>query len=237
VVLVKKFVVFALSVLAFFGAMYAIPVGAQNVNAGTPVTLGGQQAGTADAWGGNITEVNLTLNSSTLHWQGFYGTVTAGLRLAGPNNNSMKTWSVSTIKGQVYASTSNNVDFTQLSTVDGALTDLDTAFSFLSGEDDSAANTGTDDANSEFLVGQYVVSANSRPKITTHSNESSDIWEQVIAWHDTNTSDNESYVFVGILNNSGKAFNGADANYQIIVPEDSAGDTTPTTYYFYGEII
>jgi hypothetical protein len=233
-----RFLLLFLFSFAFLcSTLSAIPIGANVTSAGTPVTLGSQPAGTASAWGGNITEVNLTINSSTLHWQGFYGTITAGLRLAGPNNNSMKTWSVSTIKGQVYASTSNNVDFTQLSTVDGALTDLDTAFSFLSGEDDSAANTGTDDANSEFLVGQYVVSANSRPKITTHSNESSDVWEQVIAWHDTNTSDNESYVFVGILNNSGKAFNGADANYQIIVPEDSAGDTTPTTYYFYGEII
>lgn len=231
------FVVFALSVLTLFGAMFAIPVGAQVADTGTPVTLGAQAAGTADAWGGNITEVNLTINSSTLHWQGFYGSVTAGLRLAGPNNNSMKTWTVNTIKGQVYASTSNNVDFTQLSSLDAALTTLDTAFAFLDGEDDNATSTGSDDANSAFNVGQYTIGANSRPKITTHSNETNDVWEEVITWHDGDSSDNQSVVFVGILNDSGKAFNGDDADYQIIVPEDSAGDQSPTTYYFYGEII
>ena len=101
---------FALALLAL---AFALPVGASSVSAGTPVTLGTFSPGTASAWGGNITQVNLTINSTTLHWQGFYGSLTGSLKLASGNASNLstlKTWPVSTISGQVYVSTSSNVD-------------------------------------------------------------------------------------------------------------------------------
>lgn len=221
------------------GLAFAAPVGA-STTAGTPVTLGTTTVGTASAWGGNITQVNLTINSSTQRWQGFYGSVTGSLRLASGSNSTgfstVKTWTVSNLRGQVYASTSSNVDFTAVNSTAVTLADVDSAFSFLSGFSDAAANTGTDNANPAFNVSQYTVAGNSRPLITTNSNASAGVWKEVVLAHGANLSNPTNLVFVGLLNNSGVAYNGASANYQIIVPENSVGENTATTYYFYGEV-
>ncbi|MFH1095523.1 MAG: hypothetical protein V1728_04865 [Candidatus Micrarchaeota archaeon] len=228
---------FSLALCSLLFSSYALPVGA-NVTAGTPVTLGTTTAGTADAWGGNITQVNLTINSSTLHWQGFYGSVTGSLRLASGNESNVSTlklWTVSTLRGQIYASRASNIDFTVLNSTAVTLAAVDSAFSFLSGANDAAVNTGTDSLNPAFSIGQYAVGASTAPLITTLNSTGQSMWQQVVL-NDGNTSDSSRYVFVGIINNSGVAYNGQSANFQIIVPENSVGDATPTTYYFYGEV-
>ncbi|MCX8163291.1 MAG: hypothetical protein N3D10_01920 [Candidatus Micrarchaeota archaeon] len=223
--------------LLFLAIGFALPVGA-TVSAGTPVTLGTIPAGTAAAWGGNITRVNLTINSSTLHWQGFYGTITASLRLAsgsGSNINTMKVWDVNTLSGQVYVSRSANVDFTALNSTPVSLADVDSAFSFLLNSNDAAANTGTNNANPQFYIGHYIVAANSRPLITTFNNASQPIWKEVVLRH-SSTGQPEDFVFVGLINSSGIAYNGEPAHFQLIVPENAAGDSAVSTYYFYGEV-
>ncbi|MFN3909737.1 MAG: hypothetical protein ACK4J0_00700 [Candidatus Anstonellaceae archaeon] len=222
--------------LILFSTNFALPVGA-TVSAGTPVTLGTIPAGTASAWGGNITRVNLTINSSTLHWQGFYGTITASLRLAsgsGSNISTLKTWNVNTLTGQVYVSQSSNVDFTVLNSTPTNLSTLDSVFSFLLNSNDAAVNTGTDNANPQFYIGQYVVNPNTRPMITTYDNSSSPVWKEVVLRH-ANTGSPEDFVFVGIINSSGVAYSGEPAHFQIIVPENAV-DSVVTTYYFYGEV-
>lgn len=226
---------FALMALLFLGGLaFAAPVGASNVTAGTPVTLGSASTGTAQAWGGNITQVNFTINSTTLHWQAFYGSITAGLRLAS-SGGTVKSWTVSTLRGMVYVSQSSNVDFSALNSTSVSLANLDSAFSFLSGADDSAANTGTNSANPAFNISQYQVLVNSRPLITTRNGSGVEAWKQVVL-NDGNTSNQSRYVFAAFINSSGSAYDNSSAQYQVIVPENAAGDTTPTTYYFYGEI-
>lgn len=223
---------------AVFSLSFALPTGASSVSAGTPVSLGTQAPGTADAWGGNITQLNLSINSSTLHWQGFYGSISASLRLASGDEgsvNTLKTWNVSNVSGQIYVSQSSNVDFTLLNSTPATLSNVDSAFAFLSGANDAAVNTGTNSANPEFNVGQYAVSANSYPLISTYDNLGNPVWKQVVMRHASSGTPSD-FVFVGILNSSGIAFNGNPAHFQIIVPENSAGDTSVTTYYFYGEI-
>ncbi len=227
----------SLSLLTLLSLSFALPVGA-NVTAGTSVTLGTTTAGTADAWGGNVTQVNLTINSSTLHWQGFYGSVTGSLRLASGNESNVSTlklWTVSTLRGQIYASRASNIDFTALNSTAVTLAAVDSAFSFLSGANDAAAHTGADSLNPAFSIGQYAVGANSEPLIMTLNSTGQSTWQQVVL-NDGNTSDSSRYVFVGLINSSGVAYNGQSANFQIIVPENSVGDATPTTYYFYGEV-
>ncbi len=223
---------FALSL--FYGLVSAAPVGAQNVTAGTPVTLGSASSGTAAAWGGNITQVNFTINSSTLHWQAFYGSISAGLRLASASG-TVKNWTVSTVHGMVYVSQSSNVDFSAVNSTGVNLAAVDGTFSFLAGADDSAANTGTDASNPQFNVSQYQVSANSRPLITTRDGSGAESWRQVVL-NDGDTANASHYVFAAFINASGYAYDNSSAQYQVIVPENSAGDISPTTYYFYGEI-
>ncbi len=223
-----------IALLLFGGLAFAGPVGVSNVTAGTPVTLGSASAGTSQAWGGNITQVNFTINSTTLHWQAFYGTISAGLRLAS-SGGTVKSWTVSSVRGMVYVSQSANVDFSSLNSTSVSLANVDSAFSFLTDADDSAANTGTNSANSAFNVSQYQVAVNSRPLITTRNGAGAEAWKQVVL-NDGNTSNMSRYVFAAFINASGTAYDNSSAQYQVIVPENAAGDNTPTTYYFYGEI-
>jgi hypothetical protein len=135
----------------------------------------------------------------------------------------------------LYVSQSSNVDFSTLNSTGVSLANVDSAFSFLSGADDSAANTGTDSANPAFNVSQYQVGASSRPLITTRNGSGVEAWKQVVL-NDGNTSSQSHYVFAAFINASGTAYDNSSAQYQVIVPENAAGDVTPTTYYFYGEI-
>lgn len=232
----KLFTLFFLICLMLFSLGFSLPVGA-SVSAGTPVTLGTIPAGTAAAWGGNITKVNLTINSSTLHWQGFYGSISAALRLAsgnGSNISTMKTWNVNTLTGQVYVSRSSNIDFTALNSTSLTLSDVDNIFSFLLNANDAANNTGSNNANPQFYIGQYIVASNTKPLITTYDNNSQPIWKEVVLRHST-TGNPEDFVFVGLINSSGTAYNGDPAHYQLIVPQNALGGSL-TTYYFYGEV-
>lgn len=216
----------------------ALPVGSTTVSAGTPITLGTLSPVSASALGGNVTELNLSIASVTLHWQGFYGSITASLQLgtgSGGENSTLKQWAVGNISGQMYASRSSTVDFTLLNSTPTTLSDLDSAFSFLQGANDAATNSGTDSANPAFNIGQYAVEANSFPLIRSRDDSGNEVWDEIVMRHATDGNPSD-FVFVGILNNSGVAFNGEAAHFQLVVPEDSAGDATSTTYYFYGEI-
>ena len=223
--------------LVVSAGMISAGVAGANVTAGTPVTLGTGASGSVGAWGGNITVVNLTINSTTLHWQAFYGNVSAGLRLASNQSGTtytVKSWTVDNLRGVVFASRGNNIDFTNLSTADPALNSLDTAFPFLSSANDRANNTGTDNANPTMTVGPYTITANTRPIIQTSNSTSTTAWTQVIL-NDGDTSAATHYVFAVPINASGVAYDNSAANYQIIVPANASIGTS-TTYYFYGEI-
>lgn len=212
----------------------ALPVNA-TATAGTPLTLSNSvAAGTVSAWGGNVTPVNLVINSSTLHWQGFFGNVTGSLGL-GYGSSVLKTWSLSTVRGQVYASQGTSIDFTVLNSTSVTLANVDAAFSFLTGASDSAANSGSNGANSAFNITHYTVQASSKPRILTYNSSGASVWETVVL-NSGDTANTTKYVFAGLLNNSGIAADGTAANFQILVPENSAGNLVSTTYYFYGEV-
>ena len=234
--LMPRYVYVLAAVLLAAGLVAAEPVGAQ-VTAGTPVTLGSGPVGSVQAWGGNITSVNLAINSTTLHWQAFYGNVSAGLRLASNQSGqtyTVKSWTVDNLRGQIYVSRSSNIDFSNLSSVDPSINNLDTAFPFLSGANDRANNTGSDNANPALTVGPYSIAANTRPIIQTNNGNNSAAWTQVVLnYNDVTSATN--YVFSVPINASGNAYDNTSANYQAMVPANATTGSA-VTYYFYGEI-
>lgn len=232
--LIKPTLIFAFACM--LAISYPLPAGGGTVQAGTPVTLGLQSPGTATAWGGNITSVNLSINSTTLHWQGFYGTLSASMAIsAGSQNISLRSWNLSSLSGQVYISQASNINFSALNSTSASLSDVDAAHSFLSGANDAATKTGADSANPSFSIGQYEVRASSYPLITTKDNLGAQSWQEVVLRH-SSTSSASDFVYVGILNQSGTAFNGEAAHFQVIVPENSVGNWLSTTYYVYAEV-
>ena len=231
----RPFLLILLPLLAA-GLLASAPVGA-TVSAGTPVTLGSGSVGSVEAWGGNITSVNLQINSTTLHWQAFYGNITAGLRLASNQSGTtytVKSWTVDSLRGVVYVSPGSNVDFASLSSTSPSLNDLDTAFPFLSGANDRANATGTNNTNAVMTVGAYTISAGSRPVIQTNNGSSQAAWNQVVLNYG-NVNSSTYYVFAVPINASGRAYDNSSANYQVMVPANATSGAS-TTYYFYGEI-
>lgn len=234
----KKTGLLATLLLLAIGLGFSVVPAGATVTSGTVVQLGSGTAGTANAWGGNISQVNLTINSSTLHWAAFYGNVTGALRLAsvsGSNTSTVKTWSVSTISGQIYASTGTNVDFSSIGGTNITGGNLDTAFSFLSGAADSGTNTVTASLNPAISVGSISIAAGTRPLITTMDWSGNQVWNEVVLTDGTPTTAT-SVVFAGVLNNTGRAYNNASAHFQIIIPENSAGDTSASSVSFWGEL-
>lgn len=227
-----------ISILAVFAVLASVSYAALPVNAtvtaGTPLTLtSSATSGTVGAWGGNVTPVNLVINSSTLHWQGFFGNITGSLGL-GYGTSLLKKWTISTAAGQVYASQASVIDFTALNSTSVTLANMDSAFSFLSGATDSAANSGTNTNNTFFNISHYQVPNNTRPTLFTMNSSGALVWETVVLT--TNASDSTKYVFAGLISNNGVAADGTSADFQIMVPEDSLGNLAATTYYFYGEV-
>jgi len=222
-------------VLVLAVAAFAAPVNITSITAGTSRTLTNSgAAGTVAAWGGNVTPVDVVINSSTMHWQGFYGNVTGSLGLGG-GASLLKTWTLSTLRGQVYASTGSNIDFTVLNSTAVPLANLDSAFSFLSAAADSAANSGSNNANTQFNISNYNVAASSKPRIMTMNGTGDLAWETVVL-NANSVGTTTAYVFTGLINNSGKAFDNTAANFQIMVPVNGAGGSPAVNYYFYGEV-
>ncbi len=224
-----------LFVLALAVTALALPVNV-SVTAGTARTLTSSVgSGTVGAWGGNVTSVNVVINSSTLRWQGFYGNVTGNLAL-GAGTNVLKTWNIGTLKGQVFVSTGGDIDFTALNSTAVTLANVDSTFTFLSGAPDSAVNTGVNNTcNSDFNVSYYNVPFESKPCIKTQNSSGTAIWETVVL-RDATTTTATDYVFVGIIRENQTSFDGTPADFQIMVPENALGNVAPTNYYFYGEV-
>ena len=223
----------ALSLLALLAsANSASPVNA-TTSVGTPVTLPVEPATLATVTGAP-TNITLDINSTTLHWQGFYGNVTGSIAL-GYGSSKLKTWDLGPKSGQVYISTSANINFSQINSTDVLLNDVDSAFTFLSGADDSANLTGVEDSNSQINISNYVLAANSRPVIYSRDKSGSASWQQIVLAH-TTPSGKDTFVFGGIIREGAQAFNGQAADFQIVVPTSGILNTTGESYYFYGEV-
>ncbi len=111
----NKTLSFLLVALCAFGLMLTA-VAAQSGPTGGQTTVGGSEQGTdsststVDIEGGNVTEVNVTGNSITGRWAGFWGEVSGGIKLTDTgNSNSFYEWSVSDVSGSVVYATNGTV--------------------------------------------------------------------------------------------------------------------------------
>ncbi len=200
-------------------------------------------SGSFDTTGGIVYATDLTADSYTERWAGFYGNVTGTISLAVDNGDEADhdlfqwTWSAAD-EGQVIASTSSTIEWgdIQASTAD----DLDYAWGFnnsvdvngtttVGGSDTAAAAVTSSDTTATFRIGdKNVLSA---PAITSGGG-----WDTAIV-ADTNAEHPESsdFLFVTDIANDHAGFNGENHDFELIVPtDDSLGGTE--TYYFYVEL-
>ena len=109
--------ILALMTLFFVAGVIANPYnvfGAQNTQINTS-RLAPYNASNHSAYAGNVTELNIYGYSVTRAWQGYFGNVTGVITLSDSASNVMYNWSVTSPRGQVYASTNGSgITWTQL---------------------------------------------------------------------------------------------------------------------------
>ena len=81
-----------------------VPQGPDELNVGTPTrkTDPGVKTDTK-AWAGNVTGLNISAQSITQAWQGYFGNVTGIITLDDSYNRTLYDWTLADPEGEVYA--------------------------------------------------------------------------------------------------------------------------------------
>ncbi len=206
-----KKIIIALMVAAFsiFGIVYAATQGA-TVNELSTGSLTETTAGSDEAYGGNVTLMNLTATASTDRWQGYYGNVTGTLSL-GIGTDIFYDFS-SAAATAVYASQNQTFNFANIEASTGA--EIDTEWGY----------TGSDIAANIYAGARNVAGVVTQTVTLASGNFVSAIFD------DSGVSD-KSYFAFGVNVTTAACFDGNQCDYELMVPADGL-----ETYYFFVEI-
>jgi len=226
-------------------AISAIPDGA-TVAVGKPQTKNVSAPQNVTAQGGNITEVNITDNTQTQVWQGFWGTVNGSIVLQDAAAATFYRWNVFNISGEVYASRLSSVNFANIKPDNNCSDDNSlTGFGF----SDSVNNTYTNNTNRFIQVGTVAINASTACAVYTFVNSSaqSSFFQDIILTDTLNTNITNGSTSVGgnttvyatpiegnISGYNGLNRTGLVGTYQLLVPVNRTAGFN--TYFFYAEI-
>jgi len=195
---------------------------------------------TADA--GNVTNVNVTSNSQTQAWQGFFGDVNGSLVLEDASGDLFYSWNLSNTSGEIYASRDNAINFANIyphnnCSTDNGLTNF--------GVSDSVNNTYTAATNRAVTVGSIQINATTACATFTYVNDSpqSAFFHDLILTDDVNpnatgqpnaTIGGNTSVYVALIESNIAGFDSATHDYQLLVPVNRTSGFN--IYAFYAEL-
>ncbi len=251
-------IIVLISMISFF-VEAVIPSGAQ-VTQISNSTGPSDPAGSSQAVAGNVTELNLYGYTSTQSWQGYYGNVTGTIQLSDGGDNVLYNWSDMNPKGEIYASTSNSVSWTDIQcfnfTAKGTfandsanrggtskyglnLTQLETNFSIPFNSVDSVNNTfnlSGPGNHATFYTNNLEFAdgtCQSTRLYTSLGKGVSGDFEEVLLYDPLS----RNVVYTSLLNQNILGFDNRTHDFEMVVPEDGHGTNTATTsYYFYVEL-
>jgi len=213
-----------LIIISLSAIAYATSPDGAGVTIGTPQTKQTNTPGNVTAQGGNITQVNLSAEVTTLSWQGFYGQVAGNITLEDNSGDVLYSWAVSNVSGEVLASRNSTIDFTTVAGIETCTVD------------ESLTGTGTDRTNNTFtngtvsfeIAGVSITAACNT--FTFINNATQTLRYQEIILNATGVTS----IYVTKVNESTTSFDGTLQDYQMIVPDNQT--TATTTYFFFVEI-
>ncbi len=232
------FFVFLIGVFLLSFILAVSPYGASDVEVVNSSTAPLDDPQSLPAQAGNVTEVNIFGYTTTQSWQGYFGNVSGTIQLADSSDNVFYNWSVANPKGEIYASTADNVNWSSIScfnfTTDGLALEstygiesddvdgVNETFSIANGHDLFYTN------NIEFSSGQCM----STQLFDSTGGSTVGIFEEVLLW------DGDAVIFTSIIENASvSGFDNKDHDFEMLVLEDGHLDDTSTTpYYFYVEL-
>ena len=198
-----------------------------------------------EAEAGNVSELHINTSTVTRGWQGYYGNITGTIVLDDALNNSMYSWELLDPEGEIYASNSSTLTWTDGNMICGNITHIiakESAYGFNGG-----FGQDVDGINETFSLTThpaFTVANNTFAEDECDFTVSTYVDDVAGNRHFNETmlySDNEAeVVWMAIINQGGadgfKDDNG-NFDFQMLVPEDGHdGDTSTTNYYFWVEI-
>lgn len=225
-----------LAVLVLMAVVAVVPAGADPVNATTTIVsnisyLGTSAAGSSAANGGNITQVDLNITSSTTKWQGYYGNITGELALGSSPGKTMFQWNLTSVAGEVFAARDGAMthsNWTGLENRTGS--QIDTDFGFTPGDSDSATKTFIN-TSTPINISGITYGPNATSAVNTSVYGGAPTWETIALANSSNPAI-ANYVFAGVIINNGTAYDNTQKDFQMIVPVENGTQT----YYFYVEL-
>ena len=190
--------------------------------------------GTIPTTAGEIYTYNLTTTEKTYRWVGLWGNITGSLQLR-TASDAFYTWTVSTVtEGSILYATTNasGIDPTVFSFVNLTyLNQADTAYGYLTTVSDSLTNTYTSVSDFD--------SPGRDTNVTTNSTGVGSWTNYILRKDGTSISSTQDVVWAVRVNPGQSAFNGEDADYELLIPENEEagdGEGVITTYYLWIEL-
>ena len=201
---------------------------------------------TIQAEAGNVSEIRINASVVTRGWQGYYGNITGVIVLDDAQNNSMYTWELADPEGEVFASDSSTMTWTDGNIVCANITVIEaeeTAYGFNGGtgqDVDGINETFAQTSHPAFSVANNTFAADECTfNVATFVDDGAD---SNMAFNETmlySNAEGDVVWMAHIYQGGSDGFKSGDTNYdfQMIVVEDGHdGDTSVTDYYFWVEL-
>ena len=187
---------------------------------------------TTAAEAGNVTQINLSGQSITTHWAGFFGDVSGNLTLGDSSGNVFYDWTgIGTPEGEVFASTDNSLNWSGIGCASAAeISTLDTALGIDGTDADSVNATYDSNSHPSLTIGAVsgISGCNSTNAYIDSGQDATSFYQILL----TDTEGDE--VYTTVINDSTTGFDGVSHDFQLLVGESDAGGTT--AMYFYIEL-
>ena len=197
------------------------------------------------AQAGNLTELMISGVSVTELWQGYYGNVTGKLTLQDANNNTFYEWNLFSSTGEVYASNTSAVTWSNVQCVNFTgnsseainVTTLEDMFGTDATDPDGFDETFSSVYSGTFFVGAKKINgSNACPQANLFNSTG----PQSLHFTEVLMTDNlsRSIIFTSLTEDNHPGFDGATWDFEMLVADNGhLGDTATTTYFFYVEMI
>ena len=193
-------------------------------------------AAPVNAEASNLTELSFDTQVVTNTWQGYYGKLVGIVQLKDVNANVFYNWEMISPNGEVYASRSPSVEWTNVRCANSSeLYAEDVVLNVNGNASDSVTNTFNNNSIfNRFYTGGVMINT-SQNCYATHLNDNTG--KQFTKYAEILLSDSNLMIYTAIIDPDAIGFNGSQYDFEMLVGEDGHRDNTaPTTYYFYVEI-
>ena len=218
---------FYAGITSVFGVMGAgIDVGQSsraNLSGGAPQSTAVQA--------GNVTEMNISGQTITDHWAGFFGEISGNITLENSDGDVFYDWTgLTSVAGEVFASNDSGVNWAGIGCASVAeVLALETFLGIVPSDPDRINQTYTSTSHPAFNVSGTQLSGCNSTNAYVNSGPSATAFYQILL-----TDTEGDPVFTTLINDTTTGFDGNTHDFQLLVAEPDSVGTTPL--YFYVEL-